>query len=58
MHVQLLLIISCQKFGLIIIKACPENREMRIYLFKKYEFSPVHIMSPIAVSKSFPYNLG
>lgn len=31
---------------------------MHIYhLFKKYEFSPVHIVSPIAVSKSFPYNL-
>lgn len=30
---------------------------MRIYIFKKSEFSPVHIVSPIAVSKSFPYNL-
>lgn len=32
-------------------------KQRNAYIFKKYEFSPVHIVSPIAVSKSFPYNL-
>lgn len=53
MYVQLLLIISCQKLGF-------DNnlslswKQRNVY---KSEFSPVHIVSPIAVSKSFPYNL-
>lgn len=32
-------------------------KQRNAYIFKKYEFSPVHIVSPLAVSKSFPYNL-
>lgn len=32
-------------------------KQRNAYIFKKYEFSPVHIVSPRAVSKSFPYNL-
>lgn len=28
-----------------------------MYIFKKSEFSPVHIVSHMAVLKSFPYNL-
>lgn len=50
-------------FNYILPEICFDNnlslswKQRNAYIFKKYEFSPVHIVSPIAVSKSFPYNL-
>lgn len=56
-YVQLLLIISCQKFGLIISKLVLKKENCVIYIYKNLNFHLCIILSPIAVSKSFPYNL-
>lgn len=56
LYVQLLLIISCQKFGLMISRLVLKT-EKCVHNYIKSGFSHVHIVSPIAVSKSFPYNL-
>lgn len=58
-----LLYICAISFNHILPEICFSNnlslswKQRNAYIFKKYEFSPVHIVSPRAVSKSFPYNL-